>query len=170
MVGAMTPHWERTETPPAHGGPFYMRATLTPHRSLSRRAFTIVLVGFAVIDAAVIGFFLSRGAWPVAIFLALDVAALWLAFHINYRDARAEERVEVATDRLLVSRFDRRGRNAHWMVSPLWVRVAADARAVRIASAGRTLRVGAFLTPEERGAFAAALNAALAKARAGAPA
>jgi uncharacterized membrane protein len=167
MLEAMTPHWERTETPPAHGGPFYMRATLTPHRSLSRRAFTIVLVGFAVIDAAVTGFFLSQRAWPVAIFLVLDVLALWLAFRINYRDARVEERVEVAADRLLVSRLDKRGRHAHWMVSPLWARVGAVGGAVQIASAGRALRVGAFLSPEERSAFAAALAAALAKARAG---
>jgi uncharacterized membrane protein len=54
------------------------------------------------------------------------------------------------------------------MVSPLWVQVGAAGGAVQIASAGRMLRVGAFLSPEERRDFAQALAAALAKARAGA--
>jgi len=164
-LAAMTPHWERTVSPPADGGPFFMRAVLTPHRSLSRKAFTTVLVGFAVIDAMITGVFLMQGAWPVAIFLILDVFALWLAFRINYRDAGAEERVALSADRLVVSRFAARGADTHWVVSPLWVRVGTDGFAVRIASAGRAIRVGAFLSPAERGEFALALNAALGKAR-----
>lgn len=142
-----------------------MQAVLTPHRSLSRKAFTSLLLGFAAIDLAIVSFFLLQRAWPVAFFLLLDIALLWLAFRINYRDGRAEERVEVAHDRLLVSRRKPSGRAAHWMVSPLWARVRADARSVRIASAGRAVRVGSFLSPPERGEFAKALDAALYKAR-----
>ena len=41
----------------------------------------LVNAGFAV-------FFLAQGAFPVAGFLGLDVLALWLAFHFNYRAAR----------------------------------------------------------------------------------
>lgn len=161
----MKPHWERIETPPHHGGPLFMQAVLTPHRSLSRKAFVMVLGAFACADGAITTIFLLQGAWPVALFLVLDVAALWLAFAINYRDARSEEHVEVAADRVLVSRFSPNGRGAHWIVSPVWARVATDARSVRIASAGRAVRVGSFLSPPERGDFARALASALHQAR-----
>jgi uncharacterized membrane protein len=161
----MTPHWERADYPPPTAGPYMMRAVLTPHRSLSRKAFVAVLVGFALVDASITTVFLLRGAYPVAFFLILDVLALWFAFRINYRDGQAEERVEVAPERLLVSQKSPEGKDSHWMVSPLWAQVRADARSVRIASAGRAVRVGAFLSPSERGAFARALEAALARAR-----
>jgi uncharacterized membrane protein len=161
----MTPNWERIVEPPPRAGPLFFDAVLTPHRSLSRKAFVYVLVGFAAIDAAITTVFLLQGAYPVAAFLVLDVLLLWLAFEINYRAARESERVEVAADRLVVSRRSARGRAAHWMVSPLWAQVSADAGAVGIASAGRIVRVGRFLSPPERGDFARALEAALVRAR-----
>ncbi|MGE0830234.1 MAG: DUF2244 domain-containing protein [Hyphomonadaceae bacterium] len=161
----MTPHWQRLgELPPA-SSPLFMNAVLTPHRSLSRKAFFFVLIGFACVDAAVVTIFLLQGAYPVAFFLILDVFLLWLAFRVNYRDARAEERVQVGADRLIVTRTTPKGRAAYWSVSPVWARVRTDGRSVRIASAGKSLAVGAFLSPPERGSFARALNAALYRAR-----
>ena len=161
----MTPHWERIAEPPPKAGPLFFDAVLTPHRSLSRKAFVYVLCGFAAVDAAITTVFLLQGAYPVAAFLVLDVFLLWLAFEVNYRSGRARERVEVGADRLVVSRHSGRGREAHWIVSPLWARVSADARSVGIASAGRIVRVGAFLSPPERGDFAKALNEALSRAK-----
>jgi uncharacterized membrane protein len=161
----MTPHWERVGQAPPQGGPVFFDAVLTPHRSLSRKAFVYVLGGFALIDAAITTVFVAQGAYPVAAFLVLDVFLLWLAFELNYRAARARERVAVEADRLVVSRKSGRGKEAHWMVSPLWARVSADATSVGIASAGRMLRVGAFLSPPERGDFARALAEALSRAR-----
>jgi uncharacterized membrane protein len=161
----MTPHWQRTDCPPASAGPHLMQAVLTPHRSLSNKAFVIVLTSFALIDASITTAFLVQGAYPVAFFLILDVLALWLAFRINYRDGRALERVDVAPDVLLVSQRSAKGEDSHWMVSPLWAQVRPDARSIRIASAGRAVRVGAFLSPAERADFARALETALARAR-----
>lgn len=160
----MSPHWERLAAPPPASAPLFMDAVLTPHRSLSRVAFTYVLCGFAALDALIVTIFLLHGAWPVAIFLVLDVFLLWLAFHVNYRDARLRERVAVGPDHLLVARENRAGA-VYWIVSPLWARVATDARSVKIASAGKALRVGAFLSPPERVDFSRALNAALGRVR-----
>src|SRR5215475_13862932 len=89
----MTPRWERTQTPPPLEGKLYLDAVLRPHRSLSLQAFKLMLILVIAINVIVALVFLSHGAFPVAGFCGLDVMALWLAFRINYRAAKAEERI-----------------------------------------------------------------------------
>jgi uncharacterized membrane protein len=61
-----------TNTGLAADEPFF-RALLTPHRSLGRTGF-LVLMGALTFGWLVTGaFFLSRGAWPVFGFFGLDV-------------------------------------------------------------------------------------------------
>lgn len=137
-----------------------MDAVLTPHRSLSFAAFCLLLLVFAAMNAAIAIFFVAQGAYPVAGFLGLDVIAFVLAFYLNYRAARREERVRVAADHIhLARRADAHA--AHWVVSPAWARVRQDADGVRIVAGGGSMRVASFLSPKERSAFAAALSEAL---------
>jgi uncharacterized membrane protein len=143
-----------------------MDAVLTPHRSLSQRGFARLLGGFALLNMMISLIFVSQGAYPVAAFLILDVILLWLAFRMNYKAGQEEERVRVAPLYLHVFRRDPKGRAAHWVVSPLWARVSADRAAVRISSAGKTVLVGQFLSPDERVAFSKALSEALSAAKA----
>lgn len=141
-----------------------MDAVLTPHRSLSRRGFKY-LFGFVVaMNAAVGAYFWFHGAYPVLGFLGLDVFAVWLAFHMNYRAARRLERVRVAAEHIHLSRASPKGED-HWVASSLWARVTRDNLGVRIASGGDAMRVGAFLSPKEQNEFAKALDAALWRAR-----
>lgn len=162
----MTPHWERTDADAAAPrGPVFMDAMLTPHRALSARAFTILILVFVAMNSALAIVFLLQGAWPVVGFLALDVALLYIAFRINYRDGRASERVLVEADRIHLTRTDARGRSAAWHVHPTWARIETTAEAV-IVSAGQTrLSCAAFLSPPERIQFYEALVAAIGKAR-----
>lgn len=142
-----------------------MDAVLTPHRSLSLHAFRWMIAAFAAVNAVVALVFILHGAYPVVGFMGLDVAALWLAFHLNYRAARRQERVQVAAGHIHLERRTQKGAD-HWVVSPLWARVSHDGPAgVRIASAGGVMRVGAFLSPREQGAFACALEEALRRAK-----
>ncbi len=164
----MSPHWERTSAPPV-SAKLYMDAVLTPHRSLSRSAFKLMLALVIIVNAATAFFFIARGALPVAGFLGLDVLALWLAFRWNYRAARIEERVRIGPQHVHVSRTGLKGDVVHWIVSTLWARVEHDGAAVRIRSGGGAQRLGAFLSPPERKSFARALDAALWRARKGAP-
>jgi uncharacterized membrane protein len=162
----MSPRWEQLEqAPPEAEAALLMDAVLTPNRSLSRRAFVRLIGGFALINAGIAAIFVAQGAYPVAGFLALDVALLGLAFWLNYREGRAHERVRVAADRLLVTRQPSRGRAAHFVVNPVWARVHAEPAAVRIVAGGRDVSVGAFLSPPERESFAKALEAAIRRAR-----
>jgi uncharacterized membrane protein len=164
----MTPRWERAPTPPAfEAGVLFMDAVLRPHRSLSLSAFKLLLCVFIAMNIAVAAFFVAQGAFPVAGFLGLDVLALWLAFRWSYREARREEHVRIGAGKVHVASVDARGRATHWVLNPLWARVARDERGVLIRAGKEQLRLGAFLPPAERKSFAAALDAALWKAKRG---
>jgi uncharacterized membrane protein len=75
--------------------PELFSALLTPHRSLSRTGF-MVLMGFICAVSFAAGLvFLLMGAWPVLGFFGLDVLVIWWAFRINFRDAKATEEISV---------------------------------------------------------------------------
>jgi uncharacterized membrane protein len=163
----MTPRWEKVEHAPATQGPLVMDAVLTPHRSLGARAFLQVMLAFAGLNALIALYFAYHGAWPVLFFLVLDVALLYVAFRINYRDGKLVERVKLDHGVLHVSREPVKGAPAHWVVHPHWARVIPAARSVRVVAGGRALEFGAFLSPGERRAFSAALREALLRAAKG---
>src|ERR1700684_3355173 len=89
--------------------PELFSALLTPHRSLNRTGF-LVLMGFltAVSFAAGVAF-LMMGAWPVFGFFGLDVLAVYWAFRINFRRAKATEEISVTASELRVRRVNTRG-------------------------------------------------------------
>src|ERR1700681_643862 len=98
--------------------PELFSALLTPHRSLNRTGF-LVLMGFisAVSFAAGLAFLLM-GAWPVLGFFGLDVLAIYWAFRINFRDARATEEIRVTPSELRVRRGGHRRPRGGWGVQP----------------------------------------------------
>ena len=59
--------------------PFY-RATLWPHRSLSRAGFRVFMIVVALVSTFASLPFFIMGAWPVVGFFGLDVLLLYLAF------------------------------------------------------------------------------------------
>jgi uncharacterized membrane protein len=162
----MGPHWERISEPPVDG-PLFMDAVLTPHRSLSLKAFRAMLIGVIAVNLAVSAYFIAQGAFPVAGFLGLDVLALWWAFRVNYRAARTVEQVRVGREHIHVSRRDPKGRVSHWTVNPSWARVSLDVTGVVIRAGKQGMRVAAFLSPPERAEFAQALDQALWRAKRG---
>jgi len=162
----MTPTWERAPAPPPLDGALFMDAELRPHRSLSAGAYKLMLIVVIAVNLALALVFLSRGAFPVAPFLGLDVLALWLAFRVSYRDGRRIERVKVTRERIYVFSSDGRGER-HWVVNPLWARVLREGAGVLIRAGKGQMRLGAFLSPKECDAFAAALDAALYRAKRG---
>src|ERR1700754_2655509 len=88
--------------------PELFSALLTPHRSLNRTGF-LVLMGFVCAISFVAGLvFLMMGAWPVFGFFGLDVLAIWWAFKVNFRAARASEEIVVTTTELRVRRVSHR--------------------------------------------------------------
>ena len=153
--------------------PELFSALLTPHRSLNRTGF-LVLMGFvsAVSFAAGLAFLLM-GAWPVLGFFGLDVLAVYWAFRINFRDARAVEEIRVTSSELRVRRVSHRGHVVEWVLNPVWVQLDQKIHAefgiekLYLVSKGRRVSVGSFLGPDEKASFAKALLAALQAAKRG---
>jgi uncharacterized membrane protein len=158
---------------PQMAQPELFSALLTPHRSLNSTGF-LVLMGFlsAVSFAAGLAFLLM-GAWPVLGFFGLDVLAIYWAFRINFRHAKATEEIWVTPSELRVRRVNHRGRVVEYVLNPLWVQLDQKTHAefgiekLYLISKGRRVSIASFLGPDEKASFAKALLAALQVARRG---
>lgn len=141
-------------------------AVLYPNRPLGRAGFVVLMVGVSGVSVAVGLAFALAGAWPVAGFLGLDVALLYLAFRAARRQGLQREFIRLDASGLHVRRVEPTGAARDWRFEPCWVRVDMDDPPRRdsflvLAAHGLRLRVGAFLTPAERLDLARALRAAL---------
>ena len=147
------------------------RAVLTPHRSLGPRGFLIFMLAVSAISFGTRLMFFLMGAWPIMGFMGLDVLLIYIAFRINFRALRLYETVDLTPEALTVTRVAPDGKEQSWHFNPYWVRVCVDERVGRssvlsLASHGKRLVFGAFLTDPEREDFAAALEDALRRSRA----
>jgi len=153
--------------------PALFAARLTPHRSLSRSGFVLVMMVLGVISfAAGIGFLLI-GAWPVFGFFGLDVLLVYWAFRANYRAAKAYEEVMVTPSELRVRKVSHRGQVAEWTLNPMWSKLDLESdeefglQRLYLVSRGRKLAIASFLPPQEKESFATALAAAIGEAKRG---
>jgi len=153
--------------------PTLFSAVLTPHRSLGRTGFVILmcLVGGISFVAGLV--FFIAGAWPVMGFFGLDVLLIYIAFKVSYRTAAAYEQVTMTPSTLTVRKVSHRGEVAEWTLNPVWVRLYREENEefgierLFLVSRGKRLPVATFLGPNEKANFATALSAALGEARRG---
>ena len=103
--------------------PTIFSAVLTPHRSLSRKGFLILMTVLGLISFATGMAFLLAGAWPVFGFCGLDVLLIYGAFQVSYRRAKAYEQVTVTPSELTVRKVSHQGRISEWTLNPLWVKL-----------------------------------------------
>jgi uncharacterized membrane protein len=148
-------------------------ARLTPHRSLNRTGFLVVMAFVSVVSFAAGVAFLLMGAWPVFGFFGLDVLAIYWAFKISFRRAKAYEEIRVTPSALYVRRVSHRGHVMEFTFNPLWVQLDRKVHAefgierLYLVSKGRRFAIGSFLGAEEKERFSNALMAALQAARRG---
>ena len=154
--------------------PTLFSAVLTPHRSLGRTGFVVLmcLIGGISFVAGLV--FFIAGAWPVMGFFGLDVLLVYIAFKVSYRSAAAYEQVTMTPSTLTVRKVSHRGRVAEWTLNPVWVRLHREKtneefgiERLFLISHGKRLPVATFLGPAEKASFANALSAALGEARRG---
>src|SRR5882724_8308465 len=98
-------------------------ALLTPHRSLNRTGFLVVMAFVSVVSFAAGVAFLLMGAWPVLGFFGLDILAIYWAFRINFRRARAREEILVTPSELRLRRISHRGHVMEFVLNPGWVQL-----------------------------------------------
>src|SRR5262252_2931993 len=155
------------------GEPALFSAVVTPHRSLSRAGFLIVMAMVGGISFVAGTAFLLLGAWPVFGFFGLDVLLVYWAFRANYRAATAFEEVTVTASELRVRKVSHRGKASEWSFNPLWVRLDRESHdefgieRLFLVSRGRRLPIASLLGPQEKESFAAALGAAIGEAKRG---
>jgi uncharacterized membrane protein len=146
---------------------------LMPHRSLTPVAFRRFIVIFCLTNVAFSLPFFVIGAWPVAGFMGLDALALYVAFRINFRSARAYETIELTPLELVFAKIGEKGQRAEWRFNPSWVRLEQKVHAefgserVTLVSRGESVEIGAFLGPEQKAKLARDLGRALVQARRG---
>ncbi|MBK8457980.1 MAG: DUF2244 domain-containing protein [Phyllobacteriaceae bacterium] len=146
-------------------------ALLTPHRSLGRTGF-LILMGAMLAAWAVVGAVtLAHGQWPVAGFFGLDVVALYAAFRWTYYTGRAREEVTLSRTRLAIRQIAPSGKAREHHFNPFWTRFRVERHpeigvtAMTVSGHGRRVGVGGFLNPGDRESFSAAFQLALAQAR-----
>jgi uncharacterized membrane protein len=153
--------------------PKLFSALLTPHRSLSRTGFLVLMAFLSIVSFAAGFAFLLMGAWPVLGFFGLDVLVVYWAFRINFRHAKASEEISITPSELRVRRVSHRGHVVEWVLNPLWVQLDQKTHAefgiekLYLVSRGRRISVASFLGADEKASFAKALTAALQAARRG---
>jgi uncharacterized membrane protein len=153
--------------------PTLFSAIVTPHRSLSRLGFMIVMTVVGGVGFAAGMVFFILGAWPIFGFFGLDVLLVYWAFRVNYRAAAAYEEVTVTASELKVRKVSHRGQVSEWTLNPVWVkldRITHEEFGIEqlfLVSRGRRLPIAGFLGPREKESFAAALAAAIGEAKRG---
>ena len=164
---------DNDQVPNADLEPTIFSAVITPHRSLGRAGFLVLMAVFGGISFISGMVFLLAGAWPIFGFFGLDVALLYWAFRLNYRHAGAYEEVKVTPSRLTVRKVSHRGRAREWVLNPLWVKLDKESHEefgierLFLVTRGKQLIIANFLGPDEKASFAKELGNALAQAKRG---
>ena len=153
--------------------PKLFSARLTPHRSLNRTGFLVLMALVCAVSFVAGVAFLLMGAWPVFGFFGLDVLVIYWAFRVNFRRGDASEEITITPSELRLRRVSHRGHVVEWVLNPLWVRLDQKTHAefgierLYLVSKGRHISVGSFLGPDEKASFAKALLAGLQAAKRG---
>jgi uncharacterized membrane protein len=172
MTGSPDP--PSTEKPmSAPRDPPLFEDTLTPHRSLSRRGFRVLMiVTFCATTALSVPFYLL-GAWPIVGFLGLDVLAIYLAFRANFHAARACEHFRLTYFELTFARISAAGARREWRLTPAWVRLERvddeeyGPQRLTLHSRGHCWQIARNVGPDRKAEFAGAFARALSEARSG---
>src|SRR5271156_6244801 len=109
--------------PTASPAALHFDAMLTPHRSLSRAGFALLMTAISMASFTAGYGFWRLGAWPVCGFMGLDVALIYIAFRLSYRAGRLAEIIQLSDAELLVRRVQPNGKVETWRFQPYWVRV-----------------------------------------------
>jgi uncharacterized membrane protein len=153
--------------------PELFSALLTPHRSLNRTGFIVLMSFLSTVSFAAGVAFWMMGAWPVFGFFGLDVLLVYWAFKVNFRHAKATEEIRVTPSELRIRRVSHRGHVVEWVLNPVWVQLDQKVHAefgiekLYLVSRGRRVSVASFLGADEKASFAKALLAALQAAKRG---
>ena len=144
----------------------YFDGTLTPNRSLSPKAFAIVMAIVVAMSFLAGLSFVSMGAFPVIGFFGLDALAIWFAFRLSFRALKQQTRVRVTAQQIDLA-HEQPGRSPRTAKLPTaFTRVRLDypdrrPSELKLAYRDQAWVIGRFLTPAERKTLKEALERAI---------
>jgi len=128
---------------------------LYPHRSLSPKGFLILMLCIIFVSFSIGAFFMLKGAWPVFGFFGLDVLLVYIAFKVNYHNAKRYEKIRLWENSLIIKKKSDNGKSNAWKFNPYWVRLEMKKSQSRssdlnLSSHGKTISIGSFLSNQEK--------------------
>jgi len=140
-----------------------LNIVLYPHRSLSPKGFLMLMLCIVFVSFSIGIFFMLKGAWPVLGFFGLDVILIYIAFKINYHEAKQYESIKLWENNLVIKKRLHNGRPNVWKFNPYWVRLEIKENESRLSnlnlsSHGKTISIGSFLSNEEKKKIASTLT------------
>lgn len=133
------------------------RVRLRPNRSLTPGGFaTFIGITCALLSLPLLALLGTPVLWGILPFLMIAVAGVWIAIRRNWDDGRLTEVLTLWPDRIELLRINPRGPDQHWTANPFWVRLEMHSdkgpveNYITLEGAGRSVELGAFLSPDER--------------------
>ena len=148
----------------------YLDACLRPNRSLSPKAYLLVMLLIISISFIAGILFVSMGAFPVLGFFGLDALLIWLAFRSNFRALKQETHVRVSAETIDLSHHRPGQKSVHVVLPTCFTRLELSQAPrrpseLRLSYRDQSWVIGRFLTPSERRDFRQALESAILQAR-----
>jgi len=129
--------------------------TLAPHRSLSRKARQIL--GQVIIALILLGSLraITLGAWPVAIFLALELGLLVLAGRVIGRFQQMREHIALTPTQLIITTEAGGITKNRVVLEPYWAKISlkdrdTSAGHITISTHAGAIAIASFLTDQQR--------------------
>ena len=144
----------------------HFEAVITPHRSLGRRGFRVLVAAILLLSGAVTAGLWWLGAWPAVGINGAEILLALLLLRWNARQARACEMLLLSDLGLRVVRVDARGRRQERVLPAAWLRVLLQERQGRapglyLLARDAHVEVAQALGEAEKRDLAAALHDAL---------
>ena len=144
----------------------HFEAVITPHRSLGRRGFRVLVGAILLLSGVVTAGLWWLGAWPAVGINGVEILFALLMLRWNARQARACEMLLLSDSGLRIVRIDVRGRRYERVLPAAWLRVLVQERQGRapglfLVARGAGLEVAQALGEAEKRDLAAALREAL---------
>jgi uncharacterized membrane protein len=145
-------------------------ATIVPHRSLSRRGWTVVLGGLAGLGTIAALRFALLGLWPVIACMGAEAILTAALLAVHARAGRASEVLLLEPGRLRVLRTDPSGRRCSRSLQAGWLNAVLEETPGRVprlllVAHGRGEEIATALGEHEKRELAQALAAALRRMR-----
>ena len=147
----MMPNYNETE-----GEEPLLSLTIWPHRSCSKKTFTLILgiIGFILIAPTFLFLNISF-ALSILPFSILSIFLLFFVGNKNFKDALLIEKLKIYPKKIILERKEPNNDIKKWHSNPYWTKVNIYNNGpvesyLTLKGNGKEVELGSFLTPEER--------------------